>query len=1020
MKNNNEKSIFAFILNKRKIVLIFVAFIIIYGIDCYNKLPKQQYPIINTPAVIITSVYPGASATDMEQLVTKKIEEVAMSADGYDYCSSESYNSTSITKVFFDLNISSDRIEKTKEDLRFKILALKDNKQLPSGVTHLNYNADTGNTEGLFIAFTSPTRSNEELYQRANDLKDILRASPGIKDISVFGKSTEKINVTVDIDKLNTLGLSLAEICTLIDYQNSMIPIGNIEFLDDKITVNSSGKFENISEIENLVLDVSKTNVTCLKDVATIEKIKDENDKSFNFNGKPTILLSVSYQDNINIVKNGKQLLSTIDEFKNTLPSDISIDKVVDLSSDVSKSINEFTISVLQSIIIVLVVVILGMNIRNGGIVAVAIPVSILVPFLVMKIFGIDIQFMSLAALIISLGMLVDNAIVVSDAIQVRFDNGDDRFFACVNGTREVYMPVLSSTLTTVSIFIMIYFLPGTMFSFANSLPTIIITALFASYIVSITVTPIMCFYLMKKTDTTKNKKVSLLDKVANIISNILNIALKHEKLTIFIGFLCLLGSLVLLLGVTVEFLPKSDKTLLDIHIETDNLNDIRKTKQISDLVTSEIANEPEVLYYLSVVGGNLPKYDFSFMPDIDGLNKSNIVIGVDLKKGGRFKTNEHFVKYLQDKLTVPNSNVTVNELNIVPTPSKPIQLQIVGDDFDILNNAAEIIEQELFSMGNVEKINSTRQIQTKQYFIDTKDTPLNTYGLTKAGLLNELNIAMMGRDVSVFRKDTIEYPIHVKSNISSTEDLSNFMIKSNNTKHPLKQVADVVLKSDYESISRYNGKRAVTIMAYPSFGNAPIAIQRELVKSLSTKDLGNVSLVYEGDAKQMGTSIAGLMNGLLIGVSGIILVLYMQFYSIKKVVIVLVAIPFGIVGASIGLFLLRPGFNLFTILGILSLFGVVVNNSIVLVDYIDSERANGVSVIDACKSAVDRRFRPIYLSTVTTVLGMIPLALGKNLLFTGLSITFMFGLALCMFFTLIMIPVVYHLWEKNYCNKDI
>ncbi len=1011
----DKKGLMYYILKKRNIALIFAAFIIIFGVVCYATLPKQLYPVFPMPMAIVTAVYPGASAEDMEVLVTEKIEDVLMQAEGFDSCESYSTESVSITEMYFDIGMSAGALEKSKSDLRFKVEALK-GSVLPQGLTYLNYNTDVGTTEGLFLAFTGDGISKNELFQRADELKTQLQNMPGVKRVSIGGKPEEEIRITVQTDKLNLMKLSLSELGSIIGYQNSLIPTGEIEFEEDIIKVNSSGAFESIDEIEDLIIDIDKNTgaVTCLKDIASVDKVQNRDSKRYDYNGKAAILLSLSYSEGIDVVSAGGEILKQVDKFKSNLPAGIEVHKVVDLSSDVNKSISEFTFSVIQAVVIVLAVIILGMNFRNGGIVAVAIPVSIMAPFLVMKVFGIDIQFMSLAALIIALGMLVDNAIVVSDAVQVRIDAGEDRLSACINGTREVNLPVLASVLTTVAIFIMIYFLPGTMFSFSNSLPTIIIVSLMVSYFVSITITPIMCYLLMKKSPQNKAKYLKLFDKLENLVNKVLQRALKHKIRTIIISVVILLVSVSVFAFINVEFMPKSDKKLIDISIAASTDTDIRKTEEVVKKVLETVSEQPEVVYYLSATGGTLPKYDFCFLPSVDRIGKGNIVLGIDLSKGKRFKNNERFTEFLQNELNMVTEgcSVTVKELDVVPKSSAPIQLKIIGDNFDELNKASEIIETQLEQTEGIRTLFSDRQLKTSQYYVDIDNTSLNTYGLTKAELLSEVNIALMGRNITQFRSDTQEYPVVLKGDIDSTEDLRNLMIKSNITgsKHQTRQMSHVTLKDNYSLISRYNGNRVVKVAAYPKVGYAPIKLQKQLEKKLEATELGNVELVYEGDAEQMELSVNGLIIGSIAGIAGIFIVLYFQFYSLKKVLITLCAIPFALVGASFGLFILNPGFNLFTILGILSLFGVVVNNSIVLVDYIESERAAGVPLTEACKSAVKRRFRPIYLSTVTTVLGMIPLAFGKNLLFTGLATAFMCGAAVCMFFTLILIPVIYDL----------
>jgi len=1008
---------------KKSLVLLLAAILLIFGVVCYLNLPKQEYPVIQIPLAVITTVYPGASAEDMEELVTKKIEDEAMAATGFDYCSSYSYDSVSMVQVFLELGLSESEQNQSLTDLRNKIDDLRET-DLPSGVSYMNFTSDTGDTAGLILAFTGENRSNAELIQRAKDLRVTLREMPGVHKVEIDGEAKEQIEIIVDIAKLNRMNLSLAEIASLVTYQNNLLPAGDITFKSDKITVNTSGKFEEIEEIGNIILGGSADSgaVTLLKDIAFIGKAPVDDTKLYRFNGEDAVLLNLYYQNGINMVSSSEAILEKVNEYKAGLPQDIGVHTVINLGNDVNNSISNFTVSVIQAVIIVLVVIMLGMSLRNGGIVAVAIPISIMVPFIVMSFMGIDVQFISLAALIIALGMLVDNAVVVSDAIQVRIDNDEKKLYACVNGVKSVALPVLGSTMTTVCMFIMFYFLPGMVYTFAFSLPTIVISALVASYLVSILVTPIMCYFLMKKSKPPVAGKVTMLDRFKGILSKLLNIAFKHKITTIISAIVMLAASACLLLTVNLEFLPKAEKSFVDIKITTTNMNDMRITEAAVDKAVEFVASQPETTFYLTAVGGTAPKYDFGSMPSPDSPNLGNVVLGFDLTQGdNRFKETAYFVDYIQTELDkfIPGVRVQVEELGIIPNLTEPIQIRVTGDDFEAVNNAAALIEEEMKNTEGMTKVYGDRQIKTLSYFVDMQRTSLNGFGLTKAEVQNELNIALMGRETSTFRENTKEYPIVVKSNMQSTDDLANLMVKSSasGAKHQIGQIADIGIQEAYPLITRYNGRRSALVTASPGIGQSSITLQLSLLSKIDSMDLGDVSIDSDGDWGFLYDVLDGLITGAIVGLVGIILVLYMLFGSFRKTAIVICAIPFGFVGAFLGVSLLKPGFNLFTILGMLSLMGVVVNNAIVLVDYIDQERAKGIPIDAACKSAVTQRFRPVLLSTMTAVLGMLPLATGGNVLFRGMAVGFMCGDALAMFFTLIIIPVIYGAWE-GYAEK--
>ncbi len=1010
-----KKGIIYNLIMKRKAALAIVVILFILGGICFQITPKQQYPIIELPMVIITTVYPGASPSDMEELVTSKIEDECLEAEGFDNVKSDSYNGISVVKVAFSRELSETELQDKMDKLRVKINALKDN-ELPSGVTSLTYNDNAFETCGLILSFTGENKSNEELTQRAESLKDKISGTDGVIRTEVEGELEQQVKITVDSSKLSHTPVSLAELASIIGYQNSTIPVGTIEFDNNEMYIKSSGKLESIDEIKDIIININKDTgaVVKLRDVADVEMSYNEDSKKYNYNGENAVVLSVFFDDNDNILSTGQNVLDIVNEYKETIPDDIQINNIVYLADDVNSSINDFIVNLIESVLIVLLVVMIGMSIINGSIVAFVIPLTIFLTFIAMVAFDIDVQFVSLASLIIALGMLVDNAIVVSDAIQVRIDNGEEKLSACVNGTKEVALPVFSSMLTTVAIFCVFYVLPGTMRRFVFSLPTIVIAALVFSYLVSMLITPIMCYMLMKKSKVKKQRK----QLVRGFFSSLLHIGLKFRIITLIISVACICSSVFFLSHLDLELVPNSDKMLLDINVETDNLYDIRKTEKAVSEISEILKNDENVEYYLSAVGGRVPKYDFTSLPSTDSTNTGSFVVKIkdlgDTSKGVYCQELENKIK------KVVTDRVTVKEIGIIPKSSELVQFDICGDDMETINNAAIQAEQWLKENPDAKNVFADTKTKSYNYYVDIKNDSLNSSGLTKSEVLNELNIAMMGRTVTNYRKDSKEYPIVLKTESNDIDSLKNIQIKSSTTsgKYKLSQVANINYISDYSKISRYNGQKCITVSALPKTGKSAVEIQNSIKNRLEEANLQGTSIVYEGDSDMFEQVISSLSVGALLGSLAIFLILYLQFYSVSRSIIIFVTIPFALIGSSIGLYCFGENLSMFAILGIISLIGVVVNNAIVLVDYMDTELAKGVSSMEACKTAVDKRFRPIILSTSTTILGLIPLAISGNVIFRGLAIAFMCGLSTSLFFTLIVIPVIYSLLVKKLPKK--
>ncbi len=1004
----NDKFITRGAIKNRVLMLVMAVILFVYGIYTYIILPKQEYPVVDSPAVIITVVYPGASAEEIENLVTTKIEDAVMKANGFDKIETVCTENVSQSTVFFGLDLDTDILNSSINNLREDIFALE-GTVLPDGVSNIYFSTDVTDTSGMIISMTSSERSNGELVQRMNELKDQLRHVSGVKNVKVEGGFDNQIEVLVDYNKLNNLSITLTEITQIIDYNNSLIPIGDIEYSNDKIKIKSDSNISSVDEIGNIIININEDGIiTKLKDIAEISLSTDDNQKTYFFNGESAVILDLYYKTGIDITKTEKEIQKVINKFEETLPSDIDLNIAINLADDVRNSVSSFTINLIQSVLIVLVVVMIGMSFKNGIIVAVAIPLSISIPFIGMQLFGLEIQFVSLAALIIALGMLVDNAIVVCDSIQLYLNRGMERVDACVKGTKIVAFPVLTSTLTTVVMFAIFLGLPGTMLKFSISLPLVVITALVASYAVSMLITPIMCFYFMK-VEENHEEKDSLINKLRNILMNMVDHAFKHKTITMAIAVAALVAAVVGMLNTSMTFMPKSEKLIVDIKVESGTNTDIRKTKEMVERVTEIVAEQPETEFYLTTIGGVAPKYDFSSMPKADNLNLGGLVVRVDMSDSKQ--TKSEFVENLQNTLnTEVGGDITVTELAVVNSPgTEQIQVRLTGKDIEVLNQYGEEIGAMLTDIEGARNVRVTDQIGNYTYFADYREDTLNSYGITKIEVSNELNIAIMGRESTVYRENTLEYPVVIKSNIDSIPSLENYKVKSSatNEKYAINQIADIYLKENVDKIARFNGERTVVISAIPLNGYSALDIQSELKRKVEKMGLTDVTVIYEGDNATMMDAIEKIASGAIIGVIVILIILYIQFKSFKTAFIILASIPFCLIGAILGIHLFNAAFDFYTILGIVSLIGVVVNNAIVLVDFIENERQD-MDLDSACKEAVKARFRPVMLSTTTSVLGMIPLAIGGSILFRGLAIAFMCGLTVSMCFTFIVIPIIY------------
>ncbi|MGN0162100.1 MAG: efflux RND transporter permease subunit, partial [Candidatus Ornithomonoglobus sp.] len=486
------------IIKRRVLVFILLAAVVIGGLYCYQIIPRTSFPKVDVPIATVTVVYPGATAEEVENEITKKVEDACQSISGYDESSSQSMANACVVSVSFDKKIPQEELDMDFIELRRKMRELQ--ADLPSGVTAISVNTDTMDTASLIVAVTGNDQvSNDVLSQRAEDLSDKLKLIKGVSQIKISGNNDSEVSVKVDAEKLNHLNLSLYEICTIIGANNAILPIGDMTVDGSEISVDTSGRYESIDEIGNIILTATDDGTLLrLKDIAEIE-IKEPDDVSYYlFNDRKSILVSLYFQDDLNVVSKADEVKAVISKFEENLSDNITINEVYFQSDDVKADINNFIVSLIEAIIIVMLVIMIGMNRRNASIVAIAIPVIIFATFIMMKVVGVQIHFVSLAALIMVLGMLVDNSIVVSDSIQNCLDEGMEQMEACRKGVSKVVLSVFLSMLTTVIVFASMFTLTGTYKQLASSIPTIAVISMIISFIVSLFITPVFSYLFLK------------------------------------------------------------------------------------------------------------------------------------------------------------------------------------------------------------------------------------------------------------------------------------------------------------------------------------------------------------------------------------------------------------------------------------------------------------------------------------------------------------------------------------------
>jgi len=991
-------------IKKRKLTLFVVMIIFLQGVISYNSIPMNENPQLDLPAVVVTTIYPGANAEEVDRMVTKKIEEAAESIKHFDYSVSTSIPSVSSVIVVSKYGVDYDAVwaELTQALNRVQ-------SELPENCQDIYIDTKLMDTCGAIFALNDSNVNLETLESYTKRLKGELEQISGISRIDLLGENTNQYRVEVDSTKLDPMNIDLRDIEKVIALSAVTFPIGQFDDSNSRVKLISGSALNSERDLSDLMVSMTDQGiVTRLGDIAKISKKPVDNTRVYKHNGESTFMLACYFDNTVNSVAIGKTLDHALSQFKEELPESLTVNKVIFQPKDIELSVNAFVSSLMQGIALVIIVVWLGMGTRNAIIVSFAIPTSLALTFITMKLFGVNIHQISIAALIISLGMLVDNAIVVIDSIQNKLDEGVSKIESCVNGTSEVAIPVLTSTLTTVFAFSPLLLIETITGDYIRSLPLIVITALVASYLTAVLLTPSLSFMLLRPKSEVRTGEDSL---VKRYFEKLLSVCLRKSGLVLVALFISIaiagyLGNLL-----SPQFFPKEDKNIIYLNLTTEESLDVAHTSEQVKQLTESLLSEAGVDSVTSAIGGVLPKFNDTIPIQVDSVDRAQILLRVNLENAKK-TSNAEMVRYLKRKYDnlFPAVNMEFLEIEKGEPVGAPISVRLLASNFDKVVEAKEAIKKIISETEGITDVQDDLLPLEYNMVLDIDNDKANMFGLSRYEIQSELNLALSGKRITSVQTANLSTDVFMLSDVKEKNELERYKIKSSvtNNKQILNQFATIKMEPVRPRILKYNGEYSILITANAMQGYNAIKIQENLTEVFKNKSYKGVSIEMEGEAKRLNNSFGDMGQAALLAIAAVFMVLFIQFYSYSQPLIILVTVPLSIIGSVMGLYFFNQPLSFTAILGIVSLIGIVVNNAIVLVDYINVVFHDQNNLFEACKTASLKRFRPIVLSTLTTAIGLIPLIMTRSELFTPMAVALMSGLLFSMGLTLIVIPVLY------------
>ncbi|MEQ8471515.1 MAG: efflux RND transporter permease subunit [Marinoscillum sp.] len=1017
----------AIAIKNNRVTYLLLGIIILLGITGYNSLPRNSMPPFTIRIASIVTVFPGASPERMELLVTDPLEKVVQEIPEVDYIQSESRTGISIIKVALKENVGESELRLIWDRLRRKI----DHVNVPSGVAKGPdlKDEDLGITYGIALGLKNDGYEPNALEKYADQLRNELIRLRDAAKVELSGVSERRVFIDYNDAELAKIELSANELKNAISSTNIIIPAGQISVGDERVILEPSGNFETIQDIQNMLIPVGNGRESVyLKDIAEVyEDYISPRETIVKMNGQSAIGLHISLKEGANIIQLGEEVDELLISFNQTLPVGITAKRLASQDNSVSKSVSDFISNLIQSMVIVLAVMLMFLGLRTGVVVASLIPAAIVMSLFLMGVFNIGLNQVSLAALIMALGMLVDNAIVMAESMMVKMERGDKAFDAAVSSSKELVVPLLTSSLTTSAAFLSFFIADSVMGEIMGPLFSVITITLISSWLMALTIVPMLAVAFIKVKQNDKKQKPGFFEKLNTYYRRIIVWSLAKPVLILSVVSGCLALSLVGMGQLGFVFMPDSDRNLVTVDLMLPTGTSLETTdsqvslleRYLSDSLLINNQRSRGVQDWSSFIGEGPRSYDLGYQPDQKQTNYAHLLVNTVFGDDNQ-SVIDRLNRFAFSNL--PDAKVTVKRLTSGGGASVPIQIRISGPDAEKLMRIAGETKNQLRTITGTSNVDDDWGPKIKKVYVDINPSKLSYNGLTNQDVALSSYTTLSGYTVGEYRDEEDNIPISMRTEGSlavAYEDLEGLNIYSQMTGKtvPLAQVADISIDWQLAKIIRRDLNRTITVESQLEAGYTAAKITTQISKWLNEQqDEWGSDYTFElgGESEASGTAMAAVTAKLPISFFIIILLLVIQFNSVRKSSIVLLAVPFGIIGVVAGLLITGTNLSFTGFLGIISLSGIVINNAIVLIDRIQLELdEHKRNPYDAILSAAQERFRPILLTTFTTSLGLIPLWLGGGEMWEPLAIGIIFGLLFATVITLVLVPVLYQLFFK-------
>ena len=1008
-------------LRHKSIIYYFIAVLLTFGIFSFTHMGRMEDPDFTMRTMVVGVSWPGASPQQMSDQVTDKLEEKLRDLPGVDYTKSFTDGSKSVIYINLKEDLPSNKIRPAWEEARNMIN--DEWKSLPSGVQGPSINDRFDDVYGTIYALSGDEFSYEEKRQQAEDLKRQLLSVPNVKKITLIGVQEKSLDVTINKDKLASYQVSTQQLLTALKQQSAMVPAGMVNTDTNNVYLRINGIFDSVDAVKNMPVRINNQTIR-LGDIADVTMTyKDPSSPQFYYEGKPAIGIAISMDAGANNIEFGKAIDTKLKELKPTIPAGLSLDQVSNQPHIVKESIGDFSQSLFEAIAIVLLVSFASLGIRTGIVVALTIPVVVSTTFVLMYENGIYLHKVSLGALILALGLLVDDAIIVVEMMSVKLEEGFNHWRAATFAYESTAFPMLSGTLITCAGFLPLALAEGMVAEFTKSLSIVVFMALILSWIASVLVSPVLGYKIIEnkveKPQSEWTRRDHIMHRMKTVFyarfERLLHWALGHHKAVLLLTLGAFILSLLSFPLIKQEFFPSSTRNEIIVSMQFPQSSSIDYTQSQAKSLDALLKDNEHIDHFTTYVGEGSPRFVLTLEPE---LPRANFMQTIIVTKS--LEDRDALFKDLQDQLNdqYPSALINMQFVQIGPPSKYPVMLRVSGPNASEVKTIANDVKAKMQEDKDLHNIAfdwpDTEPVA--QIHIDPDKARL--LGIDSYAVSLHLQSLLSGTKSGEYYEGNQTIPVTFRLGGNESHNLaalSSLPIQTGNGSYvPLSQIATISMSQEEGIIWHRNMMPTISIHANVGPGVLGNAKTKEIYNTLAAyrQDLPTgYTIDLDGSAEKSVTAVQKLLVPMPIMLFAIMTILMFQLKRIALMFMALLTAPLGLIGVVLALNITRTPLGFMAILGIIALSGMIIRNSIILLDQIEIHRAEGQSAREAIINSATLRFRPIMLTAIAAILGMIPLM--GSVFWSPLAIAFSGGLLVATILTLIVLPVMYATWYK-------